>query len=270
MLTRELIFLGTGAADATKYFNSCFYIKDNNQGLLVDTGGGNQILSQLEKASIPLEDIRFIYITHKHIDHILGIFWILRFLGSKINNGECEKLTIFCSQEIATMITDMSLELLKTKVTDLFGIKIIFEIIAHNKIITLNNWQIKCFNIQSEKEEQYGFRLEFSDGMTFVNLGDEPYNDYLLSYAKNADFLLHEAFCLDEEQSIFRPHKINHSTVKDAAENASKLNAKNLILFHTEDERTFGNRKKLYTNEAKNFFDGNIYVPDDLEVISLA
>lgn len=269
MSTKELIFLGTGAPDATRYFNSCFYIKDGDNGLLVDTGGGNQILSQLEKASIPLEDIKFIYITHKHIDHFLGIFWILRFLGSKISKGESDNLTIFCSQEIASMITEMSSKLLKTKVTDLFGKKIIFEIIAHDKHITINNWKIKCFNIQSKKEEQYGFRLEFLDGITFVNLGDEPYNDYLLSYVKNTDFLLHESFCLDRDQEIFKPHEINHSTVKDAAENATELNVKNLILFHTEDKETFDNRKELYTEEAKKFFNGNIFVPNDLEIITL-
>jgi len=167
------------------------------------------------------------------------------------------------------MINEMALKLLKTKVTDLFGTKIIFEIITHNKQIEINDWKIKCFNIQSKKEEQYGFHLEFPDRMTFVNLGDEPYNDYLLSYVKNADFLLHEAFCLDRDQAIFKPHEINHSTVRDAAENADKLNTKNLILFHTEDKGTFGNRKELYTNEAKGFLRGNIFVPDDLEIIPL-
>ena len=41
------------------------------------------------------------------------------------------------------------------------------------------------------------------------------------------------------------------------------------MIWHTEDETTFGIRKEVYTKEAKTFFDGNIYVPDDFEIIEL-
>lgn len=269
MSNKKIIFLGTGGAEVTQYFNSCFFIKEEGKGLLVDTGGGNQVLAQLEKSDIALEDIRYVYITHKHIDHLMGIFWVLRFLGSKISKGETENLTIFCSQDLANIIKQISMQLLKKKVTDLFGTKILFEIVKNDKMIDINGWKIRCFNIQSTKDEQYGFRLEFADGITFVNLGDEPYNDTLIEYAKNADYMLHDAFCLENDREIFKPHEMNHATVKDAAINATKLQVKNLILFHSEDKKTFGQRKKLYTAEASQYFSGNTFVPDDLEIISL-
>ena len=269
MSDKKIIFLGTGAAETTKYFNSCFFIKEEKKGLLVDTGGGNQILAQLEKSNIALEDINYIYITHKHIDHLMGLFWILRFLGSEINKGKAESLTIFCSQDLANIIQEISSRLLKRKVTDLFGKKIIFEILENNKQLNIFDWKITCFNIQSTKDEQYGFHLEFADGITFVNLGDEPYNGSLLQYAKNADYLLHDALCLESNKDVFKPHEINHATVKDAAINAAVLQVKNLILFHSEDKETFGKRKNLYTLEAKKHFSRNVFVPDDLETISL-
>lgn len=43
---------------------------------------------------------------------------------------------------------------------------------------------------------------------------------------------------------------------------------KNLILYHASDN-DLENRKRLYTEEAKQYFNGNIYVPDDLDVIEL-
>ena len=44
------------------------------------------------------------------------------------------------------------------------------------------------------------------------------------------------------------------------------LKVKNLILYHTEE--THGNdRKRLYTEEAQSVFDGNIIVPNDMEII---
>lgn len=59
-----------------------------------------------------------------------------------------------------------------------------------------------------------------------------------------------------------------HSTVLDAARLAEELRVANLILYHTED-RTLGTRKKNYTAEAKTAFSGNVWVPDDLEMIIL-
>ncbi len=46
------------------------------------------------------------------------------------------------------------------------------------------------------------------------------------------------------------------------------LNIKNLILYHTEESHG-DKRKELYTKEAKEYFNGNVIVPDDLEVIDI-
>ena len=46
----ELTMLGTGNATVTKCYNTCFTIKIGKNILLVDAGGGNGILRQLEKA----------------------------------------------------------------------------------------------------------------------------------------------------------------------------------------------------------------------------
>ncbi|MBP9752039.1 MAG: MBL fold metallo-hydrolase, partial [Candidatus Moranbacteria bacterium] len=120
MISKKITFLGTGAADATKYYHSCFYIQDENIGLLVDAGGGNGILSQLEKADIPLENIRHLFVTHKHIDHLFGVFWILRFLGAKIAKEKAEDLTIYAPQSVIKIIRDIAPIFLKDKVTKLF------------------------------------------------------------------------------------------------------------------------------------------------------
>ena len=48
-----LIILGTGNATVTKCFNTCFAIETGEEYFLVDTGGGNGIMTQLEKARSP-------------------------------------------------------------------------------------------------------------------------------------------------------------------------------------------------------------------------
>ena len=49
---------------------------------------------------------------------------------------------------------------------------------------------------------------------------------------------------------------------------AESMGAANLVLYHTED-RNLGRRKELYTEEGKNYYHGNLYVPEDLEVLAL-
>ena len=80
--------------------------------------------------------------------------------------------------------------------------------------------------------------------------------------------MLHEAFCLYGQRDIFEPYKKNHSTVKDACELAEKLQVPNLVLYHTED-RNIKNRKALYMAEGREYYHGNLLVPDDLETFEL-
>ena len=45
----ELYVFGTGNAQATHCYNTCFAIKDGDEFFMVDAGGGNGILGILEK-----------------------------------------------------------------------------------------------------------------------------------------------------------------------------------------------------------------------------
>lgn len=269
MSSKKITFLGTGAADVTKYYHSCFYIQDENVGLLVDAGGGNGILSQLEKADIPLENIRHLFVTHKHIDHLFGVFWILRFLGAKIAKEKAKGLIIYAPQSVIRIIRDIAPIFLKDKVAKLFDEKILFHSVDEENEITIGPWKIKPFDLRSEKEEQYGFRLRFDDGKSFVCLGDEPYKEALFESCKDADYLIHNAFCLERDSERFKPHDMHHSSVKDACEAANMTIAKNLILLHTEDKATFGTRKTAYMEEAETYYKGTVIVPNDLEVVVL-
>ena len=76
--TCKLTMLGTGNALVTKCYNTCFTIHTPQTMLLVDAGGGNGILAQLEKAEIKLGDVHHVFITHAHTDHIIGVLWVLR------------------------------------------------------------------------------------------------------------------------------------------------------------------------------------------------
>ena len=81
------------------------------------------------------------------------------------------------------------------------------------------------------------------------------------------DYVMHEAFCLDSEENIFHAYEKHHSTTRSVSEVMNKLNVKNLILYHTEDSHK--NKKELYEQEGKKYFNNNVIVPIDLEEIIL-
>lgn len=79
MTAPYLTILGTGNALATRCYNTCFTLYDpSGEILLVDAGGGNGILTQIERAQIDLRSIHNLFITHTHTDHLLGAVWVMR------------------------------------------------------------------------------------------------------------------------------------------------------------------------------------------------
>jgi ribonuclease Z len=138
----------------------------------------------------------------------------------------------------------------------------------------VGDMKLECFDIQSTKEKQFGFRAELPSSdesgkpLVLACLGDEPYNELNRRYIVGADWMMCEAFCLYADRDTFKPYEKCHSTALDAGKLAEELGVKNLILYHTE-EKTLANRKENYTREAAENFKGRIFVPDDLEVIEL-
>jgi ribonuclease Z len=162
----------------------------------------------------------------------------------------------------------MMQDMLPQKLVNQIDVSVLFQELHDRDVLMVGNIQLQCFDILSTKEKQFGFTAWLPDGQRLVCLGDEPYNEHNRAMVENADWMMSEAFCKYADRDIFKPYEKHHSTVKDAAHLAEELGVKNLILYHTED-KTISTRKHDYTAEASEFFHGNIYVPDDLEIISL-
>ena len=86
----KLTILGTGNAAVCEYYNTCFAITDDtgDRHFLIDGGGGNRILKVLKDTNINVVDIHDIFVTHEHVDHILGIVWLIRIIGQRMNQGK--------------------------------------------------------------------------------------------------------------------------------------------------------------------------------------
>ena len=130
------------------------------------------------------------------------------------------------------------------------------------------DYDVTFFDIHSTKARQFGFTMKLENGKKFTCVGDEPFNPACRPFVEGSDWLLHEAFCLYGEREKYKPYEKHHSTVKDACELAAELHVPNLVLWHTEDDH-IEERKALYTAEGKKYYSGNLFVPDDEEIIDL-
>lgn len=265
----SLTFLGTGNAMVTKCYNTCFTISCDSHHFLVDAGGGNGILAQLEKTGISFNQIDGMFITHGHTDHILGALWVIRKMAMLTSAGKrTVPFDIYCHDEVADMLMTFCKLTLKKKLMDEIGSHIIITTVTDGTSLKASNYDFTFFDIHSTKKKQFGFKAILPDGQSLVCLGDEPYNSSNRQYVENADWLLSEAFCLYTDRDTFKPYEKNHSTALDAGKIAEELHIKNLVLYHTEDS-DLANRKIRYTAEGKSVFSGNVYIPDDLETIRL-
>lgn len=266
----RLHVLGTGNAAVTRCYNTCFAIETAGEYLLCDAGGGNGILRQLGEAGIPLGKIHHFILTHAHCDHLLGAVWLVRMIGTAMNNGKYEgNWHIYCHQTVADGLRMMAGLMLPGKICALFDDRILFHLLEDGLRQEILGRSVTFFDIRSTKMLQFGFNLQLADGRMLCCLGDEPYNPVCEKYVTGCDWLLSEAFCLYSQQEKFKPYEKHHSTVLDAARLATQLKVPHLVLWHTEDQNIDG-RKQLYTLEARQAYQGDLYIPDDLEVIALS
>ncbi len=257
--------LGTGHGFVFDLYNTCFLLKNNDDFLLVDTGGGAEIVRRLKQSYIELKDIQNIFISHCHTDHILGLMWILKKM-SKIFGKETykEKLNIYCNREVAKAIPAIYSHLFPMSRVETIKEGINIHILADGDKFETAGLKFTAIDTKAKKNELLGFEVVLDNNKRLCFLGDEECNPEIYPKIENADYVMHESFCLDSEEKIFKPYEHGHSTVKSVCEKMEKLNIKNLILYHTE-ETHIENRKELYINEGKKFFSNNITIPDEME-----
>lgn len=270
--TTQITMLGTGNATVSQIYNTCFVLQTPSTLMLVDAGGGNGILAQLKKVNVQISDIHHLFVTHAHTDHVLGVIWVIRMVAQC--KGYEGLLHVYGNDKVMKVIKTIIYMILAKKQLAKVAERVVFHQLEDGDCFEVGDMKLECFDIQSTKEKQFGFRAELPSSdesdkpLVLACLGDEPYNEQNRRYIVGADWMMCEAFCLYADRDTFKPYEKCHSTALDAGKLAEELGVKNLILYHTE-EKTLANRKENYTREAAENFKGRIFVPDDLEVIEL-
>ena len=235
----RLIFLGTGDAFNNDSRGNTSFLLDGRQKILFDCGP--QVVYSLRRCGYSVNDVKHMFVSHLHGDHYGGIPFIALNLffkdKGKMSVGGPENL-----EENTLAVSSRFYPTVKPEVVfDFKGLS--------------TEYTFKLDLLEGEHTvPDYVYKVEVS-GKKVVYTGDTARLD-LSNFARNADFLIHEAAELEEE----RAKKFGHSTPFEAAETAKEAKVKNLVLVHRPgfDKTTIERVRKIFPRTL---------FPNDLDVI---
>lgn len=261
----KITMLGTGHGSVTKCYNTCFTLQKDDEYFLVDTGGGNGIITNLKASNIEIKKIKNIFISHTHLDHILGVIWIIREYVRYYHVGYENPLNIYGNNLVIEAINSIANALIPKIFLKYLGNMIKFIIVKDGDKTKILDNQVTFIDLNAVKVKQFGFIMNYFKEKKFIFLGDEVCNLNTEKYLQDCEWIFADAYMAGEEAEQYNPIKRHHhSTVKFVSEMAERLNVKNIILSHSTD-KDIGNRKQIFTADAKKYYKGNVFVPYDLE-----
>lgn len=248
--------------------NTYFLIEDWGNKLQVDCSWGLWLAQLVNRLESEFENL---FITHKHTNHLLWFFHLLRVL----RNWKIKKLNVYSSMDLEKTIRE-TIELMDigSWKKALEEEKLIFKNIEDKEHIKISNFEIEIINLYSEKIEQHWFLLTYKakkilffwDEAVWVLSRDDLdrfiWVDYLICEALNPEFM--------NVENWWKVHnkKISHCTAREAWIIWEKLKVKNLILVHTLEDIPW-NRQEILKEEAALEFSWNIIVPNPWDILEI-
>lgn len=226
----EIVFIGTGGSFLSKK-RSCSGILCGN--ILMDFGYG--VLYNLRRASVSLDDIDCIYLTHVHSDHIGDVAGIMWAMGLERRKKPLQIVSSEKTEETVKQILSLHATPKKLGVT--------YCITEH----TITN---------------YAYSIVIS-GKKVTYSGDTFPCQQLIKLAEKSDLLIHDSTYIEKERNLSKV--TGHSTVGQAIEVAESACVKSLILTHISPF----NEDDDYIKETKKAEGTEVLLARDLLRISL-
>ncbi|HTU14145.1 MAG TPA: ribonuclease Z [Solirubrobacterales bacterium] len=294
----SVAFMGTGGPVPTALRGTpSVLITRGGERLMFDCGEGTQ---RQMRCSVGLIQIDEIYLTHFHLDHILGLPGLLKTYDL---NDRTEPLQIFGPIGLHRLLKDFS------AFTGRLGYHVEAQELEPGDLVPHEDYEIEAFRVEhrtralgyallednrpgkldAELAQKLGVKdgpdlgtlqrgepVEGSNGMVtpeqvvgperhgriIALTGDTSPCQATIEAAADADLLIHDSSFMTEDRE--RAIETGHSTSAEAAEIAAEANVKMLALVHISAR--YHVRTSLQEAEA-NF--GNVVAPRDFDSIEL-
>jgi len=247
---------------------------------------------RLAAANLAPKNIRAVFLTHLHSDHIDGLPDVFHTTWQFGRNTPFELYGPTGTQDLVDGMmkfyaADIHIRRDLTEKLPAAGATINLHTVKEGVVYRDEDVRITAFLVDhAPVEPAFGYRfdqIEKNAGAgksaaagenpritaSIVISGDTHPNENLIRYAKNADVLIHEAYLpqiakptdtTSDDQTWFTRY---HSTAAEAGDDAARANVKLLVLTHLISHRP-GNADTEFQSEAAKSFHGPILVGHDL------
>lgn len=226
---KKIVFLGIGSNSFGALSTSSIGVNLSATWLLIDCGP--DIPRQLRKAGIQFLNVSTLVVTHRHLDHCLGIPYLLfgRNLEALALKAETpSKLTIVCERDLFDQIITL-FQFCHPDVPK-FAYELQHEEIRRfcDESVTYDSHSLR-FTLVNHAVPTYACRISAPDGTALAYSSDTLPTDSFSELAKGATVLVHEAmFPAGDAAGI----KTKHSTAAEAGEVARTIKPKRGFLIH--------------------------------------
>ncbi|MHA1776668.1 MAG: hypothetical protein DRO88_06130 [Promethearchaeia archaeon] len=259
----EILFLGTSGHGITLERNLPSILID--RCILFDCGEGT--LKSLKQNHISVTEIKYIFISHLHADHWMGLLALL--WESALYSRENLKIPQ-CSPEIFVPegMKDHVLTLIRLTYSPFARVKFqvkVTELPQNANHPLIIQGRTSHFQIEWLTTEHlplcYAFRINNVLGIS----GDTRPSENLIPFFSKLLTLIHEATFSDDDSEL--AHKLKHSTPSDCARLGHKAGVLCIILTHVPP--LTGEKEKIFLKDAKKIF-SNIIVARDSEKFKIS
>jgi ribonuclease BN (tRNA processing enzyme) len=275
----RLILLGTAGGPSPKKSRAApsQVILSRDSAFVVDCGNG--VARQLILAGVPLPRIRHIFLTHHHSDHNADYGTLLLLAWSTGLRTRVDAWGPPPLKRITRLFLEMSAPDIEVRRSDqgqppLGPLIHAHELTAGGPVIEDQGIRVGCARVDHPLvPAAFAYRFDGADRSIVVS-GDTRRSESLITLARGADVLVHEALYPDAVNAIagtgpgsaqLRKHLVDsHTSVEEAGKIAAEAGVKTLVLSHFVPAETPAVPDEAWLDGAKRHFSGRVILGRDL------
>ena len=246
------------------------------KSLLFDAGRG--ALLRLNQLQPPVKQVRHIFLTHLHSDHIVGLpdLWLTGWLNGRPDSPLCVRGPRGAREMMEHLDRafdfDIRIRLFDDRLPPQ-GVVVLAEDIEEGVVYEHNGVKVTAFEVDHFPiQPSFGYRIDYSCRSVIIS-GDTRFSEPLISHARGADVVIHEVLVADlmRARSSSNPEAMerviaHHTTAEQAGELFSRIQPR--LAVYTHIIPVTANAQDVITPTRKTYT-GPLEVGEDLMVINI-